>query len=241
MNPISPPLHRTRIKICGITREEDLDAVVAAGADAVGFVLYPPSPRYVSPARAAELARRLPPFVTPVLLFVNSSAAEVQAASHQIPGALLQFHGDESQADCLAAAGPAGRSWVKAARIPLGPEAQAFDLVKYAADYSEASAILLDAHVDGYGGGGKTFNWSLLPPNVSSHLVLSGGLTPANVTDGILQVRPRCPTLAVDVSSGVEMSKGIKSPEKIFQFVAAVRAADEQLAKSFQHVRVPPT
>lgn len=241
MNPILPLLHRTRIKICGITREEDLEAVVAAGADAVGFVLYPPSPRFVSPARAAELARRLPPFVTPVLLFVNASATEVQVSSAQIPGALLQFHGDESQADCLAAAGPAGRNWIKAARIPLGPEAQAFDLVKYAADYSEASAILLDAHVDGFGGSGKTFNWSLLPPNVSSHLVLSGGLTPANVTDGILQVRPRCPTLAVDVSSGVEVSKGIKSPEKIFQFVAAVRAADEQLAKSFQHVRVPTT
>lgn len=241
MNPILPLLHRTRIKICGITREEDLEAVVAAGADAVGFVLYPPSPRFVSPARAAELARRLPPFVTPVLLFVNASATEVQVSSAQIPGALLQFHGDESQADCLAAAGPAGRNWIKAARIPLGPEAQAFDLVKYAADYSEANAILLDAHVDGFGGSGKTFNWSLLPPNVSSHLVLSGGLTPANVTDGILQVRPRCPTLAVDVSSGVEVSKGIKSPEKIFQFVAAVRAADEQLAKSFQHVRVPTT
>ncbi len=241
MKTIALPSHRTRIKICGITREEDLDAVVAAGADAVGFVLYPPSPRFVNPARAAELARRLPPFVTPVLLFVNASATDVQTACAQIPGALLQFHGDESQADCLAAAGPAGRTWVKAARIPLGPEAQAFDLVKYAADYSEASAILLDAHVDGYGGSGKTFNWSLLPPNVSSHLVLSGGLTPANVTDGILQVRPRCPTLAVDVSSGVEVSKGIKSPEKIFQFVAAVRAADEQLAKSFQHVRVPPT
>ena len=176
-----------------------------------------------------------------MLLFVNASAVEVQAACTQVPGALLQFHGDESQVDCLAAAGPAGRSWVKAARIPLGPEAQAFDLVKYAADYSAANAILLDAHVDGYGGGGKTFNWSLLPPNVSSHLVLSGGLTPANVTDGILQVRPRCPTLAVDVSSGVEVSKGIKSPEKIFQFVAAVRAADEQLAKSFQHVRIPTT
>lgn len=241
MNPTLLSLHRTRIKICGITREEDLDAVVAAGADAVGFVLYPPSPRHVSPARAAELARRLPPFVTPVLLFVNAPAAEVQAASAQVPGAMLQFHGDESQVDCLAAAGPASRNWVKAARIPLGPEAEAFDLVKYAADYSEASAILLDAHVDGYGGSGKTFNWSLLPPNVSSHLVLSGGLTPANVTDGILQVRPRCPTLAVDVSSGVEVSKGIKSAEKIFQFVAAVRAADEQLAKSFQHVRVPTT
>ena len=228
MNPISPPLHRTRIKICGITREEDLDAVVAAGADAVGFVLYPPSPRYVSPARAAELARRLPPFVTPVLLFVNSSAAEVQAASHQIPGALLQFHGDESQADCLAAAGPAGRSWVKAARIPLGPEAQAFDLVKYAADYQHAHALLLDAHVEGYGGGGKAFNWSRLPTSVNAHLVLSGGLTPANVGDGLRALRGRGLSLAVDVSSAVESAKGIKDAALIHDFVAAVRAADQQ-------------
>ncbi len=129
---------------------------------------------------------------------------------------------------------------MRAARIPLGAAGSGFDLVKYVSDYSKAQAILLDAHVDGYGGGGQTFNWSLLPPNVNAHLVLSGGLNAANVTDGILQVRPRCKTLAVDVSSGVEVSgpghKGIKDPEKINQFVAAVRAADQQLAEMSKHV-----
>ncbi|MDP2031777.1 MAG: phosphoribosylanthranilate isomerase [Polaromonas sp.] len=229
---------RTRIKICGLTREEDVDAAVAAGADAVGFVMYAPSPRYVSAERAAELARRLPPFVTPVLLFVNESAANIAAASALLPTALLQFHGDETPQACLASARP----FLRAARIPLENPASGgplFDLVKYAQDFKAAQAILLDAHVDGFGGGGKTFNWSLLPPSVNAHLVLSGGLTPANVTDGILQVRPRCKTLAVDVSSGVEISKGIKSADKIHQFVAAVRAADDLLAEN--HVRLPAT
>lgn len=241
----SPAPSRTRIKICGLTREEDVDAAVAAGADAVGFVLYAPSPRYVSAERAAELASRLPPFVTPVFLFVNASTIEIIAACAHVPTALLQFHGDESPEACLQA----GRPFLRAARIPLENPASggaSFDLVKYAQDFKAAQAILLDAHVDGYGGGGKTFNWSLLPPSVNAHLVLSGGLTPANVTDGILQVRPRCKTLAVDVSSGVEVSapggstlKGIKSAEKIHQFVAAVRAADDLLAKN--HVHLPAT
>jgi phosphoribosylanthranilate isomerase len=219
---------RTRVKICGLTREQDVDAAVAAGADAVGFVMYGPSPRFVAVARAAELARRLPPFVTPVLLFVNESAAAVQAAAKAIPNVTLQFHGDETPQQCMEAA--AGRPYLRAARIPLGDGAAGFDLVKYAQEYSHAQAILLDAHVEGYGGGGKAFNWSLLPPSVNCHLVLSGGLTPANVTDGILALRPRCKTLAVDVSSGVEASRGIKDPDKIRQFVAAVRAADQQLA-----------
>ena len=230
----TPTLHRARIKICGLTREQDVDAAVAAGADAIGFVLYPKSPRYVTPQRAAELAKRLPPFITPVLLFVNAGATEVIAACAMIAGATAQFHGDESPQDCLDATGNGARPYLRAARIPLGDDAQAFDLVKYAHDYSNAQAILLDAHVDGYGGGGKTFNWSLLPPSVNAHLVLSGGLISANVGDGIAQVRPRCKTLAVDVSSGVEAVdaqgkplKGIKDPEKIFQFVAAVRAADQ--------------
>jgi phosphoribosylanthranilate isomerase len=258
---------RTRIKICGLTREEDVDAAVAAGADAVGFVMYAPSARFVSAERAAELARRLPPFVTPVLLFVNAAATDIAAACALLPTALLQFHGDETPQACLAA----GRPFMRAARIPLdevgaptlsaardalppggaqfalgrpGGESPtdggaAFDLVKYAQDFKAAQALLLDAHVEGYGGGGKTFNWSLLPPSVNAHLVLSGGLTPANVTDGILQVRPRCKTLAVDVSSGVEISKGIKSADKIHQFVAAVRAADDLLAEN--HVRLPAT
>ena len=229
---------RTRIKICGLTREEDVDAAAAAGADAVGFVMYEASPRYVTIERAAELAHRLPPFVTPVLLFVNADARKIIASHARIQGAMVQFHGDESPENCLET----GLPFIRAARIPLTEALAAgvvpFDLVKYVEDYSKAQAILLDAHVEGYGGGGKTFNWSLLPPSVNAHLVLSGGLTPANVTDGILQVRPRCTTLAVDVSSGVEISKGVKSAEKINQFVAAVRAADEQFAKTLHHVRV---
>jgi len=219
---------RTRIKICGLTREQDVDAAVAAGADAVGFVLYEQSPRHVTARRAAELARRLPPFVTPVLLVVNASPEAIRAACELVPAATLQFHGDETPAQCLAAAG--ARPFLRAARIPLGAAGRAFDLVKYAQDYSAAQAILLDAHVEGFGGGGKAFDWSLLPPSVDSHLVLSGGLTPANVTDGILQLRPRCKSLAVDVSSGVELAKGIKDATKINQFVAAVRAADLQFA-----------
>jgi phosphoribosylanthranilate isomerase len=231
-NPLN---RRTRIKICGLTREQDVDAAVAAGADAVGFIMYAKSPRFVTPSRAAELARRLPPFVTPVLLFVNESPANVLAACEQVPPCIVQFHGDESAQQCLESTGGGKRPFMRAARIPL--DGSSFDLLKFASDHAGAQALLLDAHVEGYGGAGKAFNWSLLPPSVNAHLVLSGGLTPANVTDGILQVRPRCKTLAVDVSSGVEVSaerggtlKGIKDPEKINRFVAAVRAADAQLA-----------
>ena len=232
----APALTRTRIKICGLTREEDVDAAVAAGADAIGFVLYAKSPRYVTVQRAAELAKRLPPFVTPVLLFVNALATEIIAACAMIPGATVQFHGDETPADCLAATSNGARPFLRAARIPLGNDAAAFDLVQFANAYSSAQALLLDAHVDGYGGGGKTFNWSLLPPNVNARLVLSGGLTSANVGDGIAALRPRCKTLAVDVSSGVELLdangqplKGIKDPQRIEQFIAAVRVADALL------------
>ena len=226
---------RTRIKICGLTREQDVDAAVAAGADAIGFVLYAKSPRHVTPARAAELARRLPPLVVPVLLFVNETAANVQAASARVPGAVLQFHGDETPAECAAVAQACGRPYWRAARIPLHEAAQAkrFDLLDFAADYASAQALLLDAHVAGYGGGGKSFNWSHLPANVPAHLVLSGGLAPANVGDGIAALRPRGRSLAVDVSSGVEATgpdgqplKGIKSAEKMAAFVAAVRRAD---------------
>jgi len=185
----------------------------------------------------------LPAFVTPGLLVVNETPAQVMAACARVPGAIAQFHGDESPEQCLASTGGGERSFLRAARIPLGDAAVQFDLVEYAHRYSHAQAILLDAHVEGFGGGGKAFNWSLLPTNVASHLVLSGGLTPANVTDGIVQVRPRCISLAVDVSSGVEMTgadgkaiKGTKDAEKIQQFVAAVRAADTLLAKNPFHV-----
>ncbi len=234
--PSSTP-QRTRIKICGLTREADVYAAVAAGVDAIGFVLYAASPRAVTPARAAELARLLPPFVTPVLLCVNHSVADAVAALAMVPGALAQFHGDETPTHCLDVARQSGRSFIRAARIEDGPKDADFDLLEYAQHYSEAQALLLDAHVAGYGGGGKVFNWSQLPPNVDAHLVLSGGLDSANVGDGIALLRPRCRTLAIDVSSGVEADapgggtlKGIKDPAKIHQFVAAVRAADHRLA-----------
>jgi len=227
---------KTRVKICGLTREADVDAAVAAGADAVGFVLYAKSARAVSAARAAELARRLPPFVTPVLLFVNEASAQVRAACAMVPGCWAQFHGDESPRQCLHAtqfADGGARPFLRAAHMPLGAAQPRFDLVEYALRFSHAAAILLDAQVPGYGGGGKTFPWSLLPTNVPAHLVLSGGLTPANVADGMAQVRPRGLSLAVDVSSGVEAEgphgqprKGIKDADKIHRFIAAVRAAD---------------
>ncbi len=245
MNPVELCTQRTRIKICGLTREQDLDAAVAAGADAIGFVLYDKSARYVSPERALELARRLPPFVTPVLLFVNESPTKITAICETIAGAIVQFHGEETPQQCLHATHQGARPFLRAARIPLGDAGRHFDLVKYALNYSQAQAILLDAHVDGYGGGGQTFNWSLLPPNVNAHLVLSGGLNAANVIDGILQLRPRCKTLAVDVSSGVEIAgpghKGLKDPERINQFVAAVRAADRQFLEISKNVPVSTT
>ena len=230
-----PFSQRTRIKICGLTRDQDVDAAVSAGADAVGFVMYRKSARCVSPQRAAELARRLPPFVTPVLLFVNADSADLMASCAQVPGATIQFHGDEAPWQCLEATAHGAQPFIRAARIPL-EDGDPFDLLEFASEYSAAQAILLDAHVEGYGGGGKAFNWSRLPPNVDCHLVLSGGLTASNVGDGILQVRPRCKTLAVDVSSGVELdglgNQGVKDAEKINRFVAAVRAADAQLAEN---------
>jgi phosphoribosylanthranilate isomerase len=222
----SSPRH-TFIKICGLTREVDVLACVNAGVHAIGFVMYPKSARYVTPDQAGHLAKQLPEGITPVLLFVNAQLEEVQAACQAVPDAILQFHGDESPAECERLAQAVQRPYWRAARIPTEDTAS-FDLVKFAQDYSNAQAILLDAHVDGYGGGGKTFNWSQLPPNVNAHLVLSGGLTPANVTDGILQLRPKALSLAVDVSSGVELDgqKGLKDARKIQEFVAAVQSAD---------------
>lgn len=203
----------TRIKICGLTREADVEAAVAAGADAIGFVFYAKSPRAVTPERARVLARLLPPFVTPVGLFVNASDAELQAGFEALPNMLVQFHGDETPADCARV----NRPYLRAAAVSPG-----FDLVDFSSRFSSAQAILLDAPVEGYGGGGKVFDWSLIPPSVRSHLVLSGGLNAANVGDGIAQVRP----WAVDVSSGVEVSKGIKSADLIHAFCRAVRLAD---------------
>ena len=222
------PQQRTRIKMCGFTRDEDVRTACALGADAIGFVLYPPSPRSVSIERAAELARLLPSFVTPVLLFVNETPERIAAACAAVPGALLQFHGDESAEFCEAMTQRTGRPHLKAARIPLSA-VHDFDLLEFALIHHAAQALLLDAHVDGYGGGGQTFNWSLLPPNVNAHLVLSGGLTPANVGDGMRALRTHGLSLAVDVSSGIEAGKGLKDADKMRQFVQAVRAADNTL------------
>ena len=212
---------RTRIKICGLTREADVAAAVEAGADALGLNLYPKSPRHVTLARAVELAAALPPFVTPVLLFVNAPTADVNAAVAALPHALLQFHGDETPAECDAA----GRPYLRALRMAPG-----LDLLDCVHRFPNAQGLLLDAPVDGYGGGGKVFDWSLIPPDlpqdVRSRLVLSGGLSPANVIDGVLHARP----FAVDVSSGVESSKGIKDAALMRRFCEAVRNADMCLA-----------
>ena len=208
---------RTRIKICGLTRREDVDAAIEAGADALGFVFYAKSPRCVGVEQAAALARDLPPFVTPVGLFVNASPNAIAQAAQAVPQLLLQFHGDESPADCDAAQRP----YLRAARMT--PQ---LDLLDFAARYPDARAILLDAHVEGYGGGGKVFDWSLIPRNVPRPVVLSGGLHAGNVTEGILRVRP----WAVDVSSGVEAAKGIKDAAAIRRFCDAVREADARIA-----------
>ena len=207
---------KTCIKICGLTREEDVDAAVAAGVDALGFVFYPSSPRYVSPQRAAELARRIPPFVDVVGLFVNESPEAVHATCAALPISLLQFHGDEDAAYCRQFARP----YLRAARVRPG-----LDLVEFARAFPDARGLLLDAFVDGYGGGGDVFDWTLIPPDLPGFLVLSGGLTATNVGEAMRRVRPA----AVDVSSGVEMGKGIKDHSKIAAFVAAVRKADESL------------
>ncbi|MEY4907339.1 MAG: hypothetical protein RL260_1057 [Pseudomonadota bacterium] len=208
---------RTRIKICGLTRERDVEDAVAAGADAIGLVFYPRSPRHVTVEVARRLVACLPPFVTPVGLFVNADPAQIADACVAIPTLLLQFHGDETLAQCEAA----GRPYLRAAR--MAPD---FDLLNFAQSYSSAQAILLDAHVEGYGGGGKVFDWSLIPSDVYRPVVLSGGLNAANVTDGVLRVRP----CAVDVSSGVEVGKGVKDAVLMRQFCEAVREADARRA-----------
>ena len=209
-------MKKTRIKICGLTREEDVDAAVAAGADAIGFVFYPPSPRYVQPQRAAELVKRIPPFVDVVGLFVNEAPEIVRAVCRQVPINLLQFHGDEDTAYCQQFAHP----YLRAARVRPG-----IDLVEFARSFPDARGLLLDAFVEGYGGGGHVFDWTLIPAGLPGFLVLSGGLTADNVGDALRRVRP----VAVDVSSGVEVGKGIKDHSKIAAFVAAVRKADESI------------
>ena len=224
---------RTRIKICGLTREEDVQAAVAAGADAVGFVFYEKSPRYVTPARAAELIALLPPFVTPVGLFVNHSAQQVADTVAVAPISLLQFHGDETAQQCAEAARAAGRAFVRVFRVK--PDTSGAELLEYErlcrASSGLFSGLLLDTFVDAYGGAGKVFDWSLIPKDLAHRAVLSGGLSVQNVTGAVASVRP----YAVDVSSGVERAKGIKDARLIAEFIRGVRAADATLEKDPHH------
>ncbi|MCM0609138.1 MAG: phosphoribosylanthranilate isomerase [Ideonella sp. WA131b] len=221
-------MHRTRIKFCGFTRETDVDAACAAGADALGFNLYAKSPRAVTPTRARELVARMPPFVTPVLLFVNATPAEVAAGVQAVPQAVLQFHGDETPAFCQSVSEAAARPYLRAVRMGTPGSGHEVDLLDCAARYASAQALLLDAFVEGFGGGGKVFDWSLIPRNVPAPVVLSGGLNPANVTDGVRLVRP----WAVDVSSGVEQAKGVKDAGLMRRFCQAVREADARIAEA---------
>jgi phosphoribosylanthranilate isomerase len=214
---------RTRIKICGVSQEADIEAAVAAGADAVGFVFHPPSVRCLDVDRAARLARALPPFVTPVGLFVNAPRGDVEAVVAAIPTLVLQFHGDETPEHCALFRRP----YLRAVRMTAE-----LDLLDWARRFDEAQGLLLDAHVEGFGGGGKAFDWSLVPAGFPAEskrrLVLSGGLHAANVCAGILRVRP----WAVDVSSGVESSRGVKDAAAIRRFCDAVREADARIAAS---------
>jgi phosphoribosylanthranilate isomerase len=200
------------IKICGLTRGEDVLAAIDAGADALGFVFYPKSPRFIDPDKAAGLALLAPPFVDAVGLFVNAEPRQVREILAAVPLHVLQFHGDEDEPYCRQF----GRPYIKAARMKPG-----FDLLQYAADFPSAQAILVDAFTEAYGGGGKVFDWNSIPSGLPRPLVLSGGLDAGNVGEAIARVRPA----AVDVSSGVEAARGIKDAAKIRAFVAAVRAA----------------
>ncbi|MBU3657794.1 MAG: phosphoribosylanthranilate isomerase [Rhodocyclaceae bacterium] len=199
-----------RIKVCGLTRIEDVEAAVAAGVDAIGLVLYPESPRHVSIEHAVALCRHIPPFVTVVGLFVNASRAQVHRVIEAVPLNLLQFHGDETADQCEGF----GLPYLRAARVRPG-----VDLLEFATQFPSARALLLDTWTPAYGGSGESFDWSLVPASCPLPVILSGGLNPGNVAEAIRQVRP----VAVDVSSGVESAKGIKDAAKIRAFVSAVR------------------
>jgi phosphoribosylanthranilate isomerase len=204
---------RTRVKICGITRVEDAQAACEAGADAIGLIFYPPSPRFVSPQQARRLRDALPPFVTPVALFVDPGREEVERVLERVRPGALQFHGDEPPEFCEQFGVP----YLKACRIKEG-----VDLLEYLRPYMGARGWLADAFVEAYGGVGKRFDWSLVPHQRPRPLILSGGLTSSNVREAIRLVQP----WGVDVSSGVESAKGIKDPAKIAAFMAEVRNAD---------------
>jgi phosphoribosylanthranilate isomerase len=203
---------RTRVKICGITRAADAIAAADAGADAIGLVFYPPSPRFVSNERAREIRDALPPFVQTVALFVNADGAQVSQVIGRVHPAMLQFHGDEPPEFCAQF----GLPFVKACRVKKG-----VDALEYLRPFSRAAAWLLDSHVPEYGGVGESFDWSLVPAT-DKPVILSGGLSRANVGAAIRRVRP----WGVDVSSGVESAKGIKDAAKIAAFIAEVRNAD---------------
>jgi phosphoribosylanthranilate isomerase len=204
---------RTRVKICGMTREQDIDAAASAGADAIGLVFYPPSPRFLAIERARELRSAVPAFVSTVALFVNAAADEVARVVERVQPDLLQFHGEETPQFCRSF----GRPYLKACRVRPG-----VDLLEYLWAFSDAAAWMADAYVEAYGGTGTTFDWSLVPAERERPLVLSGGLARDNVRDAIRRVRP----WAVDVSSGVESAKGIKDAARIADFIAEVRNAD---------------
>ncbi len=204
---------RTRVKICGITRSEDLQAAAAAGADAVGLVFYPPSPRCLDLATARALRRQAPAFLATVALFANASRESVARVLETVRPDLLQFHGEESPEYCESF----GLPYIKAARVRPG-----LDLLEYWRPFAGAAAWLADAWVPEYGGVGERFDWSLLPPVLERPLVLSGGLTQANVGAAIRMLRP----WAVDVSSGVESAPGIKEAARIAAFIAEVRNAE---------------
>jgi phosphoribosylanthranilate isomerase len=204
---------RTRVKICGITRPGDARAAAEAGADAIGLVFYPPSPRFLSVERAVEIRDALPPFVPAVALFVNADAPQVAQVLGRVRPAMLQFHGEETPQFCAQFGVP----YLKACRVRQG-----VDLLEYLRPFSAAAGWLLDSDVEEYGGVGKSFDWTLAPAVHERPIILSGGLTRDNVAEAIRRVRP----WGVDVSSGVESAKGIKDAARIAAFVAEVRNAD---------------
>ncbi|MBA0154623.1 phosphoribosylanthranilate isomerase [Acinetobacter indicus] len=206
---------RTRAKICGITRVEDVHAVVNSGADAIGFVFYPPSPRSVSAEQASVLVQAIAPYVQVVGLFVNSSAGEIQAILNTVALDILQFHGDESPEQCQSIAQQVGRRWYKAIQVKPGLDVVA-EIQKY--QQAGASAVLLDAwHPELKGGTGHSFDWSSFP-QLDIPLILAGGLNPDNIEDAIHTTA----AFAVDVSGGVESAKGIKDQQLIERFMQGV-------------------
>jgi len=217
---------RTRIKLCGLTRRPDVEAAVALGADAIGLVFYPPSPRSVTAQTAGQILAQLPAFVSAVGLFVNPTLAEVQACIDAAPISILQFHGDETPAQCAAIAQQVRRPFLRALRIR--PEMNASDLLEFEHAYRTSSplfaGLLLDTWSDAYGGTGKVFDWSLIPAELAHRAVLSGGLNAQNATGALRQLRPH----AVDVSSGIESAKGVKDVALMRAFIAAVRSADQE-------------